>query len=175
MTTLTWDRHRGHAHAYDVVVAGFNYRLDEVRAAVGLVQLRRLEDANAARARRAERYRERLAGTPGLVLPFADLPAHATSAHHLVVAVLPEDVSRADVQASMRERGVQTSVHYPPIHLFSAYSRDAAQRPLPVTEALAERVLTLPLYAHMEERQVDLAADALLDALGSLSRPIAAQ
>jgi dTDP-4-amino-4,6-dideoxygalactose transaminase len=175
MTTLTWDRHRGHAHAYDVVAAGFNYRLDEVRAAVGLVQLRRLRDANAARARWAARYRERLAGAAGLVVPFAGPPAHATSAHHLVVAVLPEGVSRAEVQASMRGRGVQTSVHYPPIHLFSAYAHDGAQRPLPVTETLAERVLTLPLYAHMRERQVDLAADALLDALGSVSRPIAAQ
>ena len=58
MTTLTWQRHRGHASSYDVVDAGLNYRLDEARAALALVQLRRLEDANAARRSPSARYRE---------------------------------------------------------------------------------------------------------------------
>src|SRR5262245_36660725 len=57
MTTVTWDRHRGHASSYDVVTAGFNYRLDEMRAAVGLVQLRRLTQENASRGCIAARYR----------------------------------------------------------------------------------------------------------------------
>src|SRR5438132_1420163 len=70
MTTLTWDRHRGHASSYDVVLSGFNYRLDEVRAAVGLVQLGRLENENAARGRIASRYREGLSGREGLIVPF---------------------------------------------------------------------------------------------------------
>ena len=65
MTTLTWDRHRGHASTYDVVLPGFNYRLDEVRAAIGLVQLRRLPEENAGRARIAARYREALDGAAG--------------------------------------------------------------------------------------------------------------
>jgi len=60
MTTLTWDRHRGHAHSYDVVAQGFNYRLDEIRAAIGLVQLRRLERQNADRARVVAFYRDAL-------------------------------------------------------------------------------------------------------------------
>ncbi len=54
MTTLTWDRHRGHANTYDVVVPGFNYRLDEPRAAAGLVQLRRFE-METPRARESSR------------------------------------------------------------------------------------------------------------------------
>ena len=62
MTTLTWDRHRGHASSYDVVLPGFNYRLDEVRAAIGSVQLRRLPEENAGRARVVARYREALDG-----------------------------------------------------------------------------------------------------------------
>ena len=71
MTTLTWDRHRGHAHGYEVVAQGFNYRLDEIRAAIGLVQLRRLDERNAARARIVARYRRALDGAGGLRMPFA--------------------------------------------------------------------------------------------------------
>jgi dTDP-4-amino-4,6-dideoxygalactose transaminase len=64
MTTLTWDRHRGHADTYDVVAAGFNYRLDEVRAAIGLLQLTRLEDENRARRRLLAAYRDALPDEP---------------------------------------------------------------------------------------------------------------
>lgn len=164
MTTLTWDRHRGHAHTYDVVAQGFNYRLDEVRAAIGLVQLRRLEAANAARAQIAARYRELLDGVEGLVVPFSN--AHDESSHHLAVVVLPEEVSRERVQELMRERGIQTSVHYPPIHRFSAYIDGAgSRRELPNTSAIADRVLTLPLYPHMQNAQVEAVAGALLGAL----------
>src|SRR5262245_47467263 len=72
MTTLTWDRQRGHAGAYDVIVSGFNYRLDEVRASVGLVQLARLRAANESRARIAGLYREQLGTVPSLTIPFDD-------------------------------------------------------------------------------------------------------
>jgi dTDP-4-amino-4,6-dideoxygalactose transaminase len=166
MTTLTWDRHRGHAHTYDVVAQGFNYRLDEVRAAVGLVQLRRLEAANAARARIAARYRDLLHDVEGLVVPFSN--AHETSSHHLAVVVLPLHVDREQVQEFMRGRGIQTSVHYPPIHRFSAYADEAgARRELPKTTALAGRLLTLPLYPVMQDVQVEAVAGALLGALAT--------
>src|SRR5436190_444435 len=112
MTTLTWDRHRGHASTYDVVVPGFNYRLDEARAAIGSVQLRRLTEENAARARIVARYRE------AFELPFAG--RDDGSAHHLAVVVLQEGVDRDHVRSALEERGIQTSVHYPPIHTFTA-------------------------------------------------------
>jgi dTDP-4-amino-4,6-dideoxygalactose transaminase len=166
MTTLTWDRHRGHAHTYDVVAQGFNYRLDEVRAAVGLVQLRRLEAANAARARIAARYRELLDDVDGLIVPFSN--AHETSSHHLAVVVLPLEIDRGQVQELMRGRGIQTSVHYPPIHRFSAYADEAgARRELPMTTALAGRLLTLPLYPDMQDVQVEAVAGTLLEALAT--------
>jgi dTDP-4-amino-4,6-dideoxygalactose transaminase len=166
MTTLTWDRHRGHAHSYDVVAQGFNYRLDEVRAAVGLVQLSRLQAGNAARARIADRYRELLDGAEGLVLPFAD--AGDGSSHHLAVVVLPEGANRVRAQELIRQRGIQTSVHYPPIHRFSAYAdQPGAQRGLAVTDAVAGRVLTLPLYPHMDAAQVEDVAAALLESLAT--------
>jgi dTDP-4-amino-4,6-dideoxygalactose transaminase len=165
MTTLTWDRHRGHAHTYDVVAEGFNYRLDELRAAVGLIQLDRLETGNAARARITARYRKLLNGLGGVTVPFGN--QHDTSAHHLAVVVLPEGTDRSRAQELMRERDrIQTSVHYPPIHRFSAYVTGAgARRDLPVTDGVADRVLTLPLYPHLRDDQIDAVAAALDEAL----------
>ena len=164
MTTLTWDRHRGHAGGYDVVAQGFNYRLDEIRATMGIVQLGRLRDENRARERIAARYRAALDGVDGLTMPFVGLDPVASS-HHLAVVLLPAAADRDAVRAALSERRIQTSVHYPPIHLFTQYREAGARRPLPRTEDVAGRLLTLPLYAHMDETQADLVIEALREAL----------
>jgi dTDP-4-amino-4,6-dideoxygalactose transaminase len=161
MTTLTWDRHRGHAHSYDVVAHGLNYRLDEIRAAIALVQLRRLPAANAARAHAAAAYERALAGT-NIDLAFRGVGG---SAHHLTVAILPEPVSRRNVQESMRERGIQTSVHYPPIHRFTAFADGRPE--LPRTDDLAARIVTLPLYPGLSADDVTAVADALIAAVAA--------
>ncbi len=163
MTTLTWDRHRGHAGSYDVVGAGFNYRLDEVHAALGLVQLRRLHEGNVARERHWRRYRELLDGMDGIVMPF-EVEEGAEPAYHIAVVLLPPGADREHIRAQLAAEGIQTSVHYPPIHTFSAYAA-AEQRPLPETEAVANRLLTLPLYPHMDEAAVELVSGTLRQAL----------
>jgi dTDP-4-amino-4,6-dideoxygalactose transaminase len=166
MTRLTWERHRGHAAGYDVVAQGFNYRLDELRAALGLVQLRRLPAENACRAEISERYRDALHGKAGVTMPFGELAEGTTSAHHLAVAVLPEG-RRDDVRVALADKRIQTSVHYPPIHLFSEYKELGARRLLPRTEEVARRVVTLPLFGHMQEEQVDLVIDSVLESVGA--------
>jgi dTDP-4-amino-4,6-dideoxygalactose transaminase len=163
MTTMTWDRHRGHAHTYDVVAQGFNYRMDEMRAALGLVQLRHLEEQNAQRARIVASYREALDGVNGLAMPFPG-SADVLPSHHLAVLILPERCSRDDFRTSLAEQRVQTSVHYPPIHTFSAYDLLGSRRPLPVTESLAPRLVTLPLYPHMTSTDVSVVTSAVLAA-----------
>jgi dTDP-4-amino-4,6-dideoxygalactose transaminase len=166
MTTLTWERHRGHAASYDVVERGFNYRLDEMRAAIGLHQLRRLPEENARRRALTERYRERLHGVSGVSVPFGVRDEDTVSAHHLAVALLPAG-RRDEVRAALADQRIQTSVHYPPIHSFSYYQELGSRRRLPRTEEVAERVLTLPLYGHMTDEQADLVIDALLEAVGA--------
>jgi dTDP-4-amino-4,6-dideoxygalactose transaminase len=163
MTTLTWDRHRGHAHSYDVVAHGYNYRLDEIRAAIGRVQLSRLAEENAKRARLVALYRAALDGAGGIVMPFASKP-EIDPAHHLAVIVLPEGCGRDELRSSLTAARVQTSVHYPPIHEFTAYRGLETKRSLPVTEAVASRLLTLPLYPHMSEADVSTVAAAVLAA-----------
>ena len=165
MTTLTWDRHRGHAHSYDVVAQGFNYRLDELRAAMGIVQLSRLPDENSGRRKISAAYRERLHGQHGLTMPFDDEEAQRSSSHHLAVVLLPEGAPRDEVRTALQEARIQTSVHYPPIHQFSLYAELGARRPLPRTEGVAARLVTLPLYGHMGEEEVDAVVDTLVGAL----------
>ena len=166
MTSLTWDRHRGHAAGYDVVLSGFNYRLDELRAAVGSVQLAKLSERNEARRLRSVRYREELDGVDGIVVPFSDTE---DSAHHLAVVVLPSGAQREELRAAMSAEGIQTSVHYPPMHRFTAFSDSGGRRPLPRTDELAHRILTLPLYAHMLDEQQDAVIEGVLRALKSAS------
>jgi dTDP-4-amino-4,6-dideoxygalactose transaminase len=167
MTTLTWDRHRGHAHSYDVVTHGFNYRLDEIRAALGLVQLARLPEENRRRAELSGRYRDTLHGTAGITIPFRDPEARKRSSHHLAVALLPAGTDRVAVRTALQEKRIQTSVHYPPIHRFSAYEELGGRRSLPRTDAVAERVVTLPLYAGLTDEQVDTVVRELVAAVSN--------
>ncbi|MGZ4271961.1 MAG: DegT/DnrJ/EryC1/StrS family aminotransferase [Solirubrobacteraceae bacterium] len=162
MTSLTWDRHRGHASGYDVVGLGFNYRIDEPRAALARRRLTRLDAENADRARLDARYRELLAGVAGLTAALAP-PPDATVAHHLFTVVLDEDVDRAGFVRSLAARGIQTSLHYPPAHQFSIYAGAAE---LPVTEAYAARAVTLPLFPTMTIAQQDAVVHAVRAALG---------
>lgn len=162
MTTLTWDRHRGHASGYDVVALGFNYRIDDPRAALARQRLARLDSENARRAELDARYRSLLAGVEG-VAPVQPPARDATAAYHLFVVVLDEALDRDEVRAELARQGIQTSVHYPPVHRFSIYAENAPD--LPVTEAFARRAVTLPLFADMTDSQQDLVVAALARAV----------
>lgn len=168
MTTLTWDRHRGHASSYDVVAAGFNYRIDELRSALGVRQLAKLDANNGRRAALVARYREALDGIPGLIVPFAEHPGQ--SAYHLMPVVLPEAAARDHVMQAFRTAAIQTSMHYPPIHTFSAYREQYAGARLPNTEAAGGRELTLPLHPLLAPEDVDLVAATLRAALATAPR-----
>jgi dTDP-4-amino-4,6-dideoxygalactose transaminase len=163
MTTLTWQRHQGHASDYDVVAAGFNYRIDELRAAVALEQLERLADGNAARLEHVAHYRELLSGVEDVSFPFEETRIRASS-NHLAVVLLPRGVDREKVREAARTQGIQTSVHYPPIHRFTAYANES-ERELPRTDEVAGRILTLPLYPHMASEDVTLVSEVVVDAL----------
>lgn len=165
MTTLTMDRHKGRAFSYDVVCTGYNFRMDEIRAALMRVQLKRLPGFLQARRTLFKRYAKRLAGTP-ITVPFAGGRFKTNldrTAVHIQPVLLPEGTDRPAVMEAMKQAGIQTSVHYPPVHLFTAYRQQSA--PLRRTEALAARELTLPLFPTMPEQHVDLVVESLLAAL----------
>jgi dTDP-4-amino-4,6-dideoxygalactose transaminase len=163
MTAMTWDRHRGHAWSYDVTSLGFNYRIDEIRSALGRVQLRKLDRNNAIRRQLTSIYREYLEElAPQLLLPFMD--AHGSSACHLFPVLLPPGFNRDAFMEHMKLQGIQTSIHYPPIHSFEAY-RDFPHNPLSVTEDVARREVTLPLFPALTEDQVLMVARVARTAL----------
>ena len=158
MTVASFDRLQGRAATYDVQEPGFNYRIDEIRASLGLVQLAKLPDANAARARHVHRYFARLDKIAGLVLPFRHYD-RGTPTYHIMPTLLPENVDRGRLIEFMKEDGIQTSIHYPSIQSFTAY-KDIV-RPTPVAEYISEHELTLPLYPTMTDAEVDLVCDSI--------------
>jgi dTDP-4-amino-4,6-dideoxygalactose transaminase len=166
MTALTWDRHQGHAHSYDVVALGYNYRIDEIRSALGQVQLAKLQRNNERRRQLVAEYRCKLADLPGLTIPFDGHPG--ASACHLLPVVLDEGVSRRAFIERMRDGGIQTSIHYPPIHQFSYYrERHQPTGELPLTEKAGRREVTLPLYPGMADSDVQIVCDTVREALGN--------
>jgi dTDP-4-amino-4,6-dideoxygalactose transaminase len=173
MTTLTWDRHQGHAYTYDVVALGHNYRIDEIRSALGLVQLHKLAQNNARRQAITARYRQGFAGNgyTGVELPFLSSPG--VSSCHIFPLLLPPGANRQVFMDAMRARGVQTSIHYPPIHLFSFYRQRYPNISLPITEATAAREVTLPLYPGMKDNDVDYVLASAREALAESRAPAA--
>jgi dTDP-4-amino-4,6-dideoxygalactose transaminase len=154
MTTLTWDRHRGHAAGYDVVALGFNYRIDEPRSALATARLGRLDAETARRRELDARYRANLP---------SGVTATAAPAHHIFTVTVDDGADRDAVRTALHERGVQTSLHYPPAHRFAIYADQATE--LPQTDAYAARAITLPLFATMTDAQQDFVLDALAQAL----------
>jgi len=160
MTSGTWDRHRGHAETYDIVDLGFNYRMDEPRAALLLSRMKRVDDDIAKRRRIVHAYRERLAGVAGLTVPYRNEDVERSSCYVMPV-VLDEGVDRRALRQALSEQGIQTSILYPAIHEFTEYRRRFPGVSLPRTEAVARREVTLPLFPHMTEDQVERVCAAL--------------
>jgi dTDP-4-amino-4,6-dideoxygalactose transaminase len=162
MTSLTWDRYKGHSFSYDVLDLGFNYRMDEIRAALGLAQLSKLDGKNNKRRALWSLYRQGLSDVDEIAIPFVD--ALETSSCHIFPVLLSEKINRKSLMEYLFQRGIQTSIHYPPVHLFSFYKSSLpAHRPLPLTEYVGKREVTLPLFPTMTEEQVFYVVGAIKD------------
>jgi dTDP-4-amino-4,6-dideoxygalactose transaminase len=165
MTSGTRQRLNSRSADYDVTMLGFNYRMDELRAALGLAQLKRLPEWNDIRRRLSLRYRQLIAERcPSVLVPFTN---PWSSAHHLMPVVLPTAIRRQTVVDRLRKLGIQTTVHYPPIHRLTFYNDLYPDSHLPRTEEFARRELTLPLHPRMTPGNVELVVKSLAAALGA--------
>lgn len=163
LTSGTFQRHAGSTPLYDVTMLGFNYRLDELRAALGLVQLRHLTEWNDKRRKLTKLYRILLAEyAPDVLVPFAEA---GPSSHHIMPVVLPEGIDRPTVVDRLREAGIQTTIHYPAAHQFSYYRSRFPSVSLPRTESYTQRELTLPLHPRLAEADVETITRALARSL----------
>lgn len=163
MSTMTLDRHKGRAISYDVKQVGLNYRMDEIRAALGIEQLAKLPDGNKRRGELTRLYQQSLAGSV-IEIPFKEIDTEVLAAYHIMPVLLPIQADRVAVIGKLREAGIQTSIHYPPFWDFTAYADTTKPADAPVVAQICERELTLPLYPTMTDSQVSLVVECLLEA-----------
>ena len=160
MSSLTLDRHEGRAITYDVLQPGLNYRMDEMRSALGLVQLEKLEAANQKRREITDYYSKKLTGQTEITIPFQELKSK-TSACHIYPILLSESINREEVFVSLKEKGIQASIHYPSMKSFTAYHDLFKDSHTPVCDLICSRELTLPLYPTMTKDSIDLVIENL--------------
>ncbi|MCL2804876.1 MAG: DegT/DnrJ/EryC1/StrS family aminotransferase [Treponema sp.] len=164
MSVLSFDRYKGRAVSYDVEIPGLNYRIHEISSALGLVQLQKLNEANEKRKKLTEHYYKRLDDVSSVSIPYR-FWARGKPNYHIMPVLLSGSADRAAVIESMKQDGIQTSIHYPAIKNFSAYKGKV--NPAPKAEYVSEHELTLPLYPGMTFEDVDLVCDALIKSLQS--------
>ena len=161
MTTMSYQRASGHATSYDIVDLGYNYRMDDIRASLGVVQLDKLRKDLKQRAKIREWYCKRLTKLNGIVVPFMDNKAFVSNYIFPVVLKNSDAEKRDAFRNKLHEKGIQTSVHYPAIHRFSAYKEFTKK--LPNTEYATDNEITLPMYARLREKDVEYICDAVED------------
>ena len=164
MSTLTLDRHKGRANSYDVEQVGLNYRMDEMRASLGKVQLAKLAAANEARGRHVHAYNQQFFGT-SIEVPFRQIPDNVVSAYHIMPVMLPKGADRPAIMQRLRDEKIQSSIHYPPFWEFTAYADETRESDAPNVSEVASRELTLPLYPTMTDEQRTTVVDTLLRAV----------
>jgi dTDP-4-amino-4,6-dideoxygalactose transaminase len=162
VTRSLWERHRGGTESYGVSELGFNYRIDDPRAAIGRSRLSRLDDDNRRRGEVASVYRRELGELKGVSL-LAAPPEAARVSNSMFAIVVDEGVDRDAFRGALAERGIQTSVHFSPVHRFELYADSGAE--LPVADEFAARTVSLPMFAEMDEGQQAQVIEAVREAL----------
>ena len=159
MTTMSYQRASGHATTYDILELGYNYRMDDIRAAIAIEQLKKLPADLETRLKVRQRYVEKLANAKGVVVPFADNKEFVSN--YIMPMVLTDgDAARRDaIREKIHAAGIQTSVHYPAVNRFSIYKDYPAV--LPQTEFVTDHEITLPMYAALTMDQIDFICDTV--------------
>ncbi|HEX4054323.1 MAG TPA: DegT/DnrJ/EryC1/StrS family aminotransferase [Tepidisphaeraceae bacterium] len=165
---VTMLRNHGRKDKYLHEKIGFNLRFNEIQAAVGREQLKVLDELNAGRRRAAKWYRRELAGVNGVALPLEDSP-QGESVYHMFVVRLDNHDVRESLARHLKEKGIETGVHYPvPNHLQPAIQDRFGKQPaLPRTEDYVKRILSLPMYPSLSEAQVATVSSAIKSLLAT--------
>ena len=163
MSTMSYQRASGHATAYDITCLGYNFRMDDIRAAIAIEQLKKLPGDLQTRIEVRKHYVSRLSKVEGIAVPFAD-NTEFTSNYIFPVVLLNSTKERRDsIRDYIHAAGIQTSVHYPAAHRFSTYRELGAL--LPQTEYVTDNEITLPMYAALTPQEVDFICDTFEKAL----------
>ena len=159
MTSMSYERSTGHSTSYDVVDLGYNYRMDDIRASIGLVQLDKLQADINRRAEIRRDYLELLKDVEGITLPFAS--SDAIVSNYIFTIILNDSTvgKRDQLRNALAEAGIQTSVHYPAVHRFSIFREFSCD--LPLTEYVTDNLITLPMYSRLSTDDLEYIASNL--------------
>jgi dTDP-4-amino-4,6-dideoxygalactose transaminase len=161
MTSVLLDRHKGRSASYEIDRPGLNYRMDEIRAAIGMAQLKKLQINNKKRELLVKHYINCLDGSKYLI-PFLNQANDSVSSNHIMPILLPENVDRDNIINYLKENRIQSSIHYPAFWTFNAYKKKFLSSSCPISSNICKKELTLPLYPSMTFDEVEVVTKALL-------------
>jgi len=153
---------KGKPWDYDVIEAGYNYRLDEIRSALGINQLKRIRAINLQRKNACDYYNSKLKNIKGLIIP--NYPKNSLSSYHLYIIKITNDfkLSRDQLFRKLLDSGIRTSVHYKPLHEFTILkTKGKIKDKLKVSKKLYDEILSLPLFQNIIRKEQNLVIDCI--------------
>ncbi|WP_303921584.1 DegT/DnrJ/EryC1/StrS aminotransferase family protein [Draconibacterium sediminis] len=157
MTTMSYQRAKGHATEYNIENVGYNYRMDDIRASIGIVQLKKLRDDLKKRQEVRNQYVRLLSQMKDVVVPFKN--NEDCNSNYILPIVIKNSTkeNRNRIRAELHNVGIQTSVHYPCVHKFSCYGGET----LPKSEYVADNEITLPMYSSLSSDEITYIVNSL--------------
>ena len=152
MTSLSYERAKGHATKYDVVELGYNYRMDDIRGALALTQFKKLKEDVKKREELRQIYLKELKNIDNIIIPYKNHPYKSTNYVFPIVLKNSNAEKRDRVRQKLAEAGIQTSVHYPAVHRFSIYEKYKVD--LPITEYVTDNEITLPMFYNLSKDEI---------------------
>lgn len=156
MTSLSYERAKGHSTNYDVVELGYNYRMDDIRASIGIVQLNKLKEDLIKREQVRKWYIEELSNNENIIIPFKDYKEFSSNYIFPIVLKNSNSEKRDWIRNKLAEAGIQTSVHYPAVHRFSIYKDFYLE--LHKTDYVVNNLITLPMYSNLSITEIQFIA-----------------
>ena len=154
MTSLSYERSKGHSTGYDVISAGYNYRMDDIRASIGIVQLDKIKKDLKKRAEVRKAYINGLSGIDKIIVPFEDYKEFSSNYIFPIVLKNSTYERRDEIRNKLAEVGIQTSVHYPAVHRFSIYKEFYTE--LPKTDYVTDNLITLPMFGKLNKSNINI-------------------
>lgn len=153
MTSMSYERASGHSTEYDVVDLGFNYRMDDIRSAIGIVQLDKIGEDLMKRARIRKQYIDMLSKIKGIIIPFKEYNEFSSNYIFPIILENSNSEKRDYIRNKLVDDGIQTSVHYPAVHRFTIYK--SFYKELPKTDYTANNLITLPMYSNIGRNDIE--------------------
>ncbi|WP_396168181.1 DegT/DnrJ/EryC1/StrS family aminotransferase [Flavobacterium sp.] len=159
MTSMSYERAKGHSTEYDVVESGYNYRMDDIRSAIGVVQLDKIQEDLEKRALIRKAYIDLLKSIDNIIIPFKNNLEF--SSNYVMPIVLKDSTfeKRNAIRNQLGQMGIQTSVHYPAVHRFSIYKENYTE--LPITDYVSNNLITLPMYSKLTLDEVEYIVNSI--------------